>query len=160
MATGKIVQVIGAVVDVEFPQDAVPRVYEALEVQNGKEVLVLEVQQQLGGSTVHLPEGTGRILKLSPPQLIGQDALPAYQPEIPTEHNICLFWVEIEKHAGNEWEFTHQPLREVGYPPRLARQHKRHHDLAGRLGRTQIQMSRDPLPGRLVIRRNAILSDI
>ena len=32
MATGKIVQVIGAVVDVEFPQDAVPRVYEALEV--------------------------------------------------------------------------------------------------------------------------------
>ena len=40
MATGKIVQVIGAVVDVEFPQDAVPRVYEALEVQNGNEVLV------------------------------------------------------------------------------------------------------------------------
>ena len=28
MATGKIVQVIGAVVDVEFPQDAVPRVYD------------------------------------------------------------------------------------------------------------------------------------
>ena len=42
MATGKIVQVIGAVVDVEFPQDAVPRVYEALEVQNGNEVLVLK----------------------------------------------------------------------------------------------------------------------
>ncbi|MGL5455415.1 MAG: hypothetical protein ACRDB3_11025, partial [Citrobacter telavivensis] len=37
MATGKIVQVIGAVVDVEFPQDAVPRVYDALEVMNGKE---------------------------------------------------------------------------------------------------------------------------
>jgi F-type H+-transporting ATPase subunit beta len=49
MATGKIVQVIGAVVDVEFPQDAVPRVYDALEVQNGNESLVLEVQQQLGG---------------------------------------------------------------------------------------------------------------
>lgn len=46
MATGKIVQVIGAVVDVEFPQDAVPRVYDALEVMNGKESLVLEVQQQ------------------------------------------------------------------------------------------------------------------
>ena len=46
MATGKIVQVIGAVVDVEFPQDAVPRVYDALEVQNGNERLVLEVQQQ------------------------------------------------------------------------------------------------------------------
>ena len=50
MATGKIVQVIGAVVDVEFPQDAVPRVYDALEVQNGNERLVLEVQQQLGGA--------------------------------------------------------------------------------------------------------------
>ena len=52
MATGKIVQVIGAVVDVEFPQDAVPRVYDALEVQNGNESLVLEVQQQLGGGVV------------------------------------------------------------------------------------------------------------
>ncbi len=52
MATGKIVQVIGAVVDVEFPQDAVPRVYDALEVQNGNETLVLEVQQQLGGGIV------------------------------------------------------------------------------------------------------------
>ena len=52
MATGKIVQVIGAVVDVEFPQDAVPRVYDALEVQNGDERLVLEVQQQLGGGIV------------------------------------------------------------------------------------------------------------
>ncbi|MDU2296470.1 MAG: F0F1 ATP synthase subunit beta [Citrobacter freundii] len=52
MATGKIVQVIGAVVDVEFPQDAVPRVYDALEVMNGKESLVLEVQQQLGGGIV------------------------------------------------------------------------------------------------------------
>ena len=44
MATGKIIQVIGAVVDVEFPQDAVPRVYDALEVQNGNESLVLEVE--------------------------------------------------------------------------------------------------------------------
>lgn len=52
MATGKIVQVIGAVVDAEFPQDSVPKVYDALEVMNGKEKLVLEVQQQLGGGIV------------------------------------------------------------------------------------------------------------
>ncbi len=52
MATGKIIQVIGAVVDVEFPQDDVPKVYDALEVVNGKEKLVLEVQQQLGGGVV------------------------------------------------------------------------------------------------------------
>ncbi|KAB8312104.1 MULTISPECIES: F0F1 ATP synthase subunit beta [Rahnella] len=52
MATGKIIQVIGAVVDVEFPQDAVPNVYHALEVENGTSKLVLEVQQQLGGGVV------------------------------------------------------------------------------------------------------------
>lgn len=49
MATGKIVQIIGAVIDVEFPQDAVPKVYDALNVETG---LVLEVQQQLGGGIV------------------------------------------------------------------------------------------------------------
>ncbi len=52
MATGKIIQVIGAVVDVEFPQDGVPNIYNALEVQNNTQTLVLEVQQQLGGGTV------------------------------------------------------------------------------------------------------------
>ncbi|WP_153448071.1 F0F1 ATP synthase subunit beta [Vibrio algicola] len=52
MATGKIVQIIGAVVDVEFPQDSVPRVYDALNVSESKERLVLEVQQQLGGGVV------------------------------------------------------------------------------------------------------------
>ncbi|MCL1068012.1 F0F1 ATP synthase subunit beta [Shewanella olleyana] len=54
MSTGTVVQVIGAVVDVEFPQDSVPQVYDALKITgegtcNG---LVLEVQQQLGGGVV------------------------------------------------------------------------------------------------------------
>ncbi|MCG7499274.1 F0F1 ATP synthase subunit beta [Vibrio sp. Of7-15] len=52
MATGKIVQIIGAVVDVEFPQNSVPKVYDALNVAESKERLVLEVQQQLGGGIV------------------------------------------------------------------------------------------------------------
>jgi F-type H+/Na+-transporting ATPase subunit beta len=53
MSTGKVVQIIGAVVDVEFPQDAVPQVYDALKVTEGNlEGLVLEVQQQLGGGVV------------------------------------------------------------------------------------------------------------
>ncbi len=53
MSTGKVVQIIGAVVDVEFPQDAVPQVYDALNVTEGQlEGLVLEVQQQLGGGVV------------------------------------------------------------------------------------------------------------
>jgi F-type H+-transporting ATPase subunit beta len=53
MSTGKVVQIIGAVVDVEFPQDAVPQVYDALNITEGDlNGLVLEVQQQLGGGVV------------------------------------------------------------------------------------------------------------
>ena len=50
MSSGRIVQIIGAVIDVEFPRDSVPKVYDALNV-DGKE-LVLEVQQQLGDGVV------------------------------------------------------------------------------------------------------------
>ena len=50
MSQGKIVQIIGAVVDVEFPRDAIPRVYDALTLDaNG---LTLEVQQLLGDGVV------------------------------------------------------------------------------------------------------------
>ncbi|MFQ3208998.1 MAG: F-type H+-transporting ATPase subunit beta [Colwellia sp.] len=53
MSTGKVVQIIGAVVDVEFPQNAVPKVYDAIKVTEGDlEGLILEVQQQLGGGVV------------------------------------------------------------------------------------------------------------
>ncbi|HEY4559118.1 MAG TPA: hypothetical protein VIG54_00060, partial [Lysobacter sp.] len=48
--TGTIVQIIGAVVDVEFPRDAVPRVYDALKVEGT--AITLEVQQQLGDGVV------------------------------------------------------------------------------------------------------------
>ncbi len=51
MVKGKIVQVIGAVVDVEFPRDNVPLVYDALKLSDGGS-LVLEVQQQLGDGVV------------------------------------------------------------------------------------------------------------
>jgi F-type H+/Na+-transporting ATPase subunit beta len=50
MSTGKIVQVIGAVIDVEFPRDAIPAIYDALKI-DGTE-LTLEVQQQLGDGVV------------------------------------------------------------------------------------------------------------
>jgi F-type H+-transporting ATPase subunit beta len=49
-AQGKIVQCIGAVVDVEFPRDAMPRVYDALKMEGS--ALTLEVQQQLGDGVV------------------------------------------------------------------------------------------------------------
>ncbi|UOG92213.1 MAG: F0F1 ATP synthase subunit beta [Candidatus Thiothrix sulfatifontis] len=50
MSTGNIVQVIGAVIDVEFPRNAVPAVYDALIVAD--QSLTLEVQQQLGDGVV------------------------------------------------------------------------------------------------------------
>ena len=50
MSQGKIVQIIGAVVDVEFPRNAIPRVYDALAVAESG--LTLEVQQQLGDGVV------------------------------------------------------------------------------------------------------------
>ncbi|HJU40814.1 MAG TPA: F0F1 ATP synthase subunit beta, partial [Tahibacter sp.] len=50
MSQGKVVQIIGAVVDVEYPRDQVPKVYDALKV-DGTEI-TLEVQQQLGDGIV------------------------------------------------------------------------------------------------------------
>ena len=50
MSSGRIVQIIGAVIDVEFPRESVPKVYEALTV-DGK-ATTLEVQQQLGDGVV------------------------------------------------------------------------------------------------------------
>ena len=50
MSSGKVVQIIGAVVDVEFPRDQIPKVYHALVLEDGS--LTLEVQQQLGDGVV------------------------------------------------------------------------------------------------------------
>jgi F-type H+-transporting ATPase subunit beta len=50
MSTGTIVQIIGAVVDVEFPRDGIPKVYDALKLEDRE--LTLEVQQQLGDGVV------------------------------------------------------------------------------------------------------------
>lgn len=68
MSSGRIVQIIGAVIDVEFPRDAVPSVYDALKV-DGKG-LTLEVQQQLGDGVVRAiamgsSEGISRGLAVS-----------------------------------------------------------------------------------------------
>jgi len=50
MSSGHIVQIIGAVIDVEFPRDSVPKVYDALLLEGGE--TTLEVQQQLGDGIV------------------------------------------------------------------------------------------------------------
>jgi F-type H+-transporting ATPase subunit beta len=75
MATGKVVQIIGPVVDIEFPADQLPDIYNAVEIpmgdgQEGVESLVAEVQQHLGnnwvravamGSTDGLPRGVAAV---------------------------------------------------------------------------------------------------
>jgi F-type H+/Na+-transporting ATPase subunit beta len=50
MSTGKIVQIIGSVIDVQFPREGIPRVYEALKLED--QDITLEVQQQLGDGVV------------------------------------------------------------------------------------------------------------
>ncbi|HBD23344.1 MAG TPA: F0F1 ATP synthase subunit beta, partial [Oceanospirillaceae bacterium] len=68
MSSGKIVQIIGAVIDVEFPRDNVPKVYDALTVDS--KGITLEVQQQLGDGVVRTiamgqTEGLSRGLDVS-----------------------------------------------------------------------------------------------
>jgi len=59
MAKGKVAQVIGTVVDVEFPPDELPALFNALEIDSGGGKIVLEVQDHLGNNWV-------RCLALSP----------------------------------------------------------------------------------------------
>ncbi|MFK5985150.1 MAG: F0F1 ATP synthase subunit beta [Pseudomonadota bacterium] len=66
--TGKIIKIIGAVVDVKFPHDALPKIYDALTVADAG--LTLEVQQQLGGGVVRTiamgpSEGLKRSMEVS-----------------------------------------------------------------------------------------------
>ncbi len=68
MGSGRIVSVIGAVIDVEFPRDEVPGIYDALMVDSRE--LTLEVQQQLGDGIVRTiamgsSEGVSRGLEVS-----------------------------------------------------------------------------------------------
>src|ERR1700683_4972892 len=49
-SSGKIVQIIGAVIDVEFPRDQIPEIYDALKLDDVD--LTLEVQQELGDGIV------------------------------------------------------------------------------------------------------------
>ncbi|MDD5039418.1 MAG: F0F1 ATP synthase subunit beta, partial [Dehalococcoidales bacterium] len=59
MAKGKVVQVIGTVVDIEFPPDGLPALYNAIEITSNGNKVVLEVQEHVGNNWV-------RCLALSP----------------------------------------------------------------------------------------------
>lgn len=51
MKTGKIIQVMGPVVDVEFEDEELPAIRDALEVQNGDKKCIMEVAQHIGNNT-------------------------------------------------------------------------------------------------------------
>ena len=74
-ANGKVVQVIGTVVDVEFPPDQLPEVNNGLEIDNAGERLVLEGEQHIGNNWV-------RCLALGPTEGLrrGEDAKDMGQP--------------------------------------------------------------------------------
>ena len=59
MAKGKIVQIIGTVIDVEFPPDELPKLFNAVEINTSKGKLLLEVQDHIGNNWV-------RCLSLAP----------------------------------------------------------------------------------------------
>jgi len=52
MAKGKVVQIIGTVVDVEFPPEELPAIYNAVEIEMGEGKVVAEVEQHLGNNWV------------------------------------------------------------------------------------------------------------
>ncbi len=52
-ATGRVVQILGSVVDVEFPEGESPDIYEAIQVERpGREPLIIEVEKQMGGNMI------------------------------------------------------------------------------------------------------------
>ncbi len=83
MSSGNVVEIIGAVVDVQFPRGEIPKVYEALKIESTG--LTLEVQQQLGdgvvraiamGSTDGLQRGIAAVATGAPIQVpVGQKTL-------------------------------------------------------------------------------------
>ena len=75
MATGKVTQIIGTVVDVEFPSDGMPSIYNALETAIDEDQLVLEVEQHIGNNWV-------RCLALGPTEGLkrGVDAVDTGAP--------------------------------------------------------------------------------
>jgi F-type H+/Na+-transporting ATPase subunit beta len=96
--TGEIVEVIGAVIDVEFPRDKIPKIYDALRVQERN--LTLEVQQQLG-------DGIVRTIALG-----STDGLRRGLPVSNTGHPICV--PVGKKTLGRIMDVQGNPIDEEG----------------------------------------------
>ncbi len=100
MGTGKVVQVIGTVVDVEFPPDDLPTLFNAVVIDNGGEKLTLEVEQHVGNNWV-------RCLALGPTEGLarGVDAVDTGSPVL----------VPVgEETLGRLFNVTGEPLDNLG----------------------------------------------
>ena len=100
MAKGKVVQVIGTVVDVEFPPDQLPALFNALVVNNRGEKLTLEVEQHVGNNWV-------RCLALGPTEGLAR-GVEATDTEGPVT-------VPVGRETlGRLFDVTGQPLDNLG----------------------------------------------
>ncbi len=98
MSSGKIVQIIGAVVDVEFPRTTMPKVYDALLVEDTG--LTLEVQQQLGDGVV---------------RTIAMGATDGLKRELPVSNTGQPITVPVgEKTLGRIMDVLGEPVDEEG----------------------------------------------
>ncbi len=100
MGKGKVIQIIGTVVDVEFPPDQLPALFNALELVNQGEKLTLEVQQHIGNNWV-------RCLALGPTEGLARGA------EATDTENPVLVPVG-EETLGRLFNVTGEPLDNLG----------------------------------------------
>ncbi|MDQ2692176.1 MAG: F0F1 ATP synthase subunit beta [Chloroflexota bacterium] len=100
-ATGRVVQILGGVVDVEFPQQDVPNLYEAIEVERpGQQPLVLEVQKHIGGSWV---------------RTVAMDATDGLQRGVPARATGAPIMVPVgESTLGRIFNVLGQPVDDKG----------------------------------------------
>ena len=100
MGKGKVVQVISTVVDVEFPPDEMPALFNAIEVDNNGEKLTLEVEQHIGNSWV-------RCLALGPTEGLAR-GVEAIDTEGPVMVPVG------QETLGRLFNVTGQPLDNLG----------------------------------------------
>ena len=100
MGTGKVVQVIGTVVDVEFPPDQLPTLFNAVEIVNNDKKLTLEVEQHIGNNWV-------RCLSLGPTEGLARGA------EVTDTGQPVMVPVGQET-LGRLFDVTGQPLDNLG----------------------------------------------
>ncbi len=100
MGTGKIVQIIGTVVDVQFPPDQLPTLFNALELDNQGKKLILEVEQHVGNNWV-------RCLALGPTEGLARGA-------VVTDTEGPVLVPVGQETLGRLFDVTGQPLDNLG----------------------------------------------